>query len=150
MSKKIVAYYRCSTVRQGLSGLGLEAQEVDVATYARQNGCEIIRSYREVETGTKHSLSNRPELRRAVAHARRSGAILVVAKLDRLLRSTVVCSLLKTTGVKFVACDNPHANALTVDILAAVAEDEGRRISRDAFCHPGPSSFSKCRTNGPP
>ncbi len=31
--------------------------------------------------------------------------------------------------VEFVCCDNPHANRLTLHILAAVAEDEARRIS---------------------
>ena len=29
----------------------------------------------------------------------------------------------------FIACDNPHANKLTIHILAAVAEDEAKRIS---------------------
>lgn len=130
MKQKIIAYYRVSTKRQGESGLGLEAQEADVRVFAHRQGCDIVRAYHEVETGTKHSLDNRPELRKAVAHAKRSGAVLVVAKLDRLLRSTVVCNLLKTSGIQFIACDNPHANALTIDILAAVAEDEGRRISQ--------------------
>ena len=130
MKQKIIAYYRVSTKQQGESGLGLEAQEADVRVFAHRHGCDIVRAYHEVETGTKHSLGNRPELRKAVAHAKRSGATLVVAKLDRLLRSTVVCNLLKTSGIQFIACDNPHANALTIDILAAVAEDEGRRISQ--------------------
>ena len=31
--------------------------------------------------------------------------------------------------IEFVCCDNPHANRLTLHILAAVAEDEARRIS---------------------
>lgn len=130
VKQKIIAYYRVSTKRQGESGLGLEAQEADVRVFAHGHSCNIVRAYHEVETGTKHSLGNRPELRKAVAHAKRSGATLVVAKLDRLLRSTVVCNLLKTSGIQFIACDNPHANALTIDILAAVAEDEGRRISQ--------------------
>jgi DNA invertase Pin-like site-specific DNA recombinase len=97
--------------------------------HVASNGCGLIASYTEVETGKKHDLGNRPQLRKAIADAKRSRAILVVAKLDRLIRSTVVCALLKTSGVKFVACDNPHANEVTIDILAAVAEDEVRRIS---------------------
>lgn len=125
----MVAYYRVSTQRQAASGLGIEGQRADVERHAATTGCDIIAEYTETETGKKHSLDNRPELRNAIAHARRSKAVLVVAKLDRLLRSTVVCSMLKTSGVRFVACDNPHANELTVDILCAVAEDEVRRIS---------------------
>jgi DNA invertase Pin-like site-specific DNA recombinase len=32
-------------------------------------------------------------------------------------------------GTPFVCCDNPHATPLTIHILAAVAEDEAKRIS---------------------
>jgi DNA invertase Pin-like site-specific DNA recombinase len=45
------------------------------------------------------------------------------------VRSTVIGAYLKTSGVRFVACDNPYANELTIDILVAVAADEARRIS---------------------
>ncbi|MGZ3509752.1 MAG: recombinase family protein [Vulcanimicrobiaceae bacterium] len=86
-------------------------------------------TYTEVETGKKHNLDKRPGLRKAIAYAKRSRAILVVAKLDRLLRSIAVLSMLQTSGVEFICCDNPHANRLTIQILAAVAEDEARRIS---------------------
>jgi hypothetical protein len=51
----------------------------------------------------------------------------VVAKLDRLARNVAFTSALMESGVDFVACDNPHANRLTIHILAAVAEDEARR-----------------------
>src|SRR5262249_46656292 len=54
---------------------------------------------------------------------------LVVAKLDRLARNVAFTSALMESGVDFLACDNPHANRLTIHILAAVAEDEARRIS---------------------
>jgi len=125
----MVAYYRVSTQKQGQSGLGIEAQKAAVAQYVRQAGCELIGQYTETETGKKHNLDNRPALQKAIAHAKRSKATLVIAKLDRLLRSTVILSDLKKNGTKFVACDNPYANELTIDILAAVAANEVRMVS---------------------
>jgi len=57
---------------------------------------------------------------------RSSGIIM----LDNILaRDVEFLARLMNTGVEFVACDNPHANRLTLHILAAVAEDEARRIS---------------------
>jgi DNA invertase Pin-like site-specific DNA recombinase len=124
--KKLVAYYRVSTKQQGASGLGLEGQMAAVATFARTNGAEIVRAYREVETGKR---SDRPELLKAIAHAKRSRAGLIIAKLDRLARNVALTANLMESGVDFVACDNPHTNRLTIHILAAVAEDEAKRIS---------------------
>jgi DNA invertase Pin-like site-specific DNA recombinase len=126
--RKFVAYFRVSTDRQGKSGLGLEGQRAAVLQHAGGAG-ELIAEYTEIETGKRDSLDNRPELRRALAHARRSQATLVVAKLGRLTRSVAVTSLLHQSNVDFVCCDNPFANRLTIQILAAVAEDEARRIS---------------------
>src|ERR1019366_686358 len=109
MGCKMVAYLRVSRKSQADSGLGIDAQRSTVAAYVASAGCELLAEYVEVETGKKHDdLDNRPELRRAIAHAKRSKAILVVAKLDRLLRSIVICNMLKTSSVQFVACDNPH------------------------------------------
>src|SRR6516162_271646 len=123
---EVIAYYRVSTKRQGESGLGLDGQKAAVEAYARQSGARILASYREVESG---KLAERPELARALAHALRSKATLVVAKLDRLARNVAFLSALMRSGVDFVCCDNPHANKLTIHILAAVAEDEAERIS---------------------
>ena len=123
---QVVSYYRVSTSKQGKSGLGLEGQQAAVEDYAKRNGAQILHSYTEVESGRK---SARPQLQMALAHARRSKATLVVAKLDRLARNVAFLSALMDSGVEFVACDNPHANRLTIHILAAVAEDEARRIS---------------------
>jgi DNA invertase Pin-like site-specific DNA recombinase len=123
---KIIAYFRVSTRKQGDSGLGLEGQEAAVKTFAQQRGGKILGSYTEVESG---KIAERRELNKALAHARRSKAILVVAKLDRLARNVAFLSALMDSGVEFVACDNPHANRLTIHILAAVAEDEALRIS---------------------
>jgi DNA invertase Pin-like site-specific DNA recombinase len=122
-----IAYYRVSTDRQGQSGLGLEAQEDAVHNFAERNDGRIIATYQEVETGKR---KDRPELQKAVAHARRAKATLLVAKLDRLARNVAFTSTLMESGADFLAVDNPHANRLTIHILAAVAEDEAVRISQ--------------------
>lgn len=123
----IIAYKRVSTKGQGESGLGLEAQRAAVEGYARQTGEKVLAWYVEVESG---KLSDRPELARALAHARRSKATLVVAKLDRLARNVTFLATMMDSTVPFIACDNPHANRLTLHILAAVAEAEAVAISQ--------------------
>jgi DNA invertase Pin-like site-specific DNA recombinase len=75
-------------------------------------------------------MANRPELLKAVAHAKRAKAVLVITKLDRLSRSVFVTATLHKAGVEFVACDNPTANRLTIRILAVIAENEARMISQ--------------------
>ena len=124
---QLIAYYRVSTKQQGKSGLGLEAQQNCLEQYAKQHDGRIIAVYREVESGKR---SDRPELTKALAHARRSKATLFVAKLDRLARNVAFLSALMESGVEFVACDNPHANKFTIHILAAVAEHEAEAISQ--------------------
>ncbi len=124
---KIVAYYRVSTKKQGKSGLGLDGQKEAVADYSRRNSCKLLTEYLEVETGKSKS---RPELLKAIAHAKRSKAKLVVAKLDRLARNVAFTSALMESNIDFLACDNPHANKFTIHILAAVAEHEAEQISQ--------------------
>jgi DNA invertase Pin-like site-specific DNA recombinase len=122
----LISYFRVSTRKQERSGLGLEGQKAAVASFAGSNGVRVLAEYTEVETGKR---ADRPELAKAIAQAKRCRATLVVAKLDRLARNVAFTSALMESGVDFVACDNPHANRLTIHILAAVAEDEARRIS---------------------
>lgn len=124
-ARRYVSYYRVSTTRQGESGLGLDAQRAAVTAFVNGHG-ELAGEYTEIESGKR---ADRPQLAKALAHAKRCRATLVIAKLDRLARNVAFVSSLMEAHVDFVACDNPHANRLTVHILAAVAEDEARRIS---------------------
>ena len=120
-----VSYLRVSTQKQGQSGLGLEAQRAAVEAFTRHQGGKIVAEHVEVESGKR---SARPELARAMAAAKKAGATLLIAKLDRLSRDVhFISGLMK--GVDFLAVDQPFANQLTLHILAAVAEDEARRIS---------------------
>jgi DNA invertase Pin-like site-specific DNA recombinase len=125
-NKRFVVYYRVSTKQQGESGLGLDAQRAAAEAYVKQHGGEIIGEYQEVETGKN---CRRPEIMKAILHANRSWATLVITKLDRLARNVWLTSTLMESGIDFVACDNPHATRLTIHILAAVAEEEARLIS---------------------
>lgn len=125
MKKPYIAYYRVSTVRQGQSGLGLDAQRQAVSNFVAGAG-DLLEEFVEVESGKRN---DRPELMAALAACRRLGATLIIAKLDRLARNVAFVSNLMESGVEFVAVDNPHASKLTIHILCAVAEHEREMIS---------------------
>ena len=120
-----IAYLRVSTSKQGQSGLGLEAQEATVARFLR-DGDALLRTYVEVESGKGN---DRPQLSAALAECKRTGATLLVAKLDRLSRNLHFISGLMEAGVSFVACDMPNAREFELHIHAALAQHERSLIS---------------------
>jgi DNA invertase Pin-like site-specific DNA recombinase len=122
---KFVTYLRVSTDRQGASGLGLEAQRAAVQAHIAGRG-DLVAECVEIESGTDNS---RPQLQRALTEAKRKGAMLVIAKLDRLARNVAFVSALLEAGVDIEAADLPHANRFVMHIMAAVAEEEARAIS---------------------
>lgn len=124
---QIISYLRVSTAKQGVSGLGLEAQRAAVGSYAAAGGHRVVAEHLEVESGRK---AVRPELTAALAACRLHRATLVIAKLDRLARNVAFIANLMEAGVEFVACDMPHANRLTLHLLAAIAEHEREMISQ--------------------
>jgi DNA invertase Pin-like site-specific DNA recombinase len=122
-----VSYLRVSTKRQGKSGLGLEAQRAAVTDFLNGRQWKLIKEFVEIESGKR---SARPQLEAALATCRLHGAKLIIAKLDRLSRNAHFLLGLEKAGVDFVAADLPHANRLTVGVMALVAEEEGRAISK--------------------
>ena len=123
---RYVPYYRVSTARQGQSGLGLEAQQAAVRTFVQDPG-QLLTEYVEIESGKKNQ---RPQLLAAIAAARRVGATLLIAKLDRLSRNAGFIFALRDSGVAFVCCDMPDANTLTVGLFAVIAQHERETISK--------------------
>ena len=124
--KQVTSYLRVSTVRQGQSGLGLEAQRAAVEQFCQQHGCELLAEFLEVESGRK---SDRPVLRQALAQAKAKRATLLIAKLDRLARNIHFISGLMESGVEFRACDLPDCSRFILHVMAAVAAQEARAIS---------------------
>jgi len=94
---------------------------------AAERGASLVGRFTEVESRRK---ADRPELTRALHLAKVTRATPVIAKLDRLSRDAVILLTLRDGGVRFVAADMPEANDLTVGIMALVAEQERRTISR--------------------
>lgn len=124
---RFIGYVRVSTDKQGRSGLGLEAQRQAIESYLNGGDWQLLDTFVEVESGSK---SDRPQLRAALEACRRTGARLIIAKLDRLSRNLAFIANLMEAGVGFVAADMPHANEFTVHVLAAVAQHERKMISQ--------------------
>lgn len=122
---KYAIYYRVSTKKQGLSGLGLEAQRTIVENYIKNS--IVIAEFTEIETGKS---ANRPQLNRALECCKLHNATLLVAKLDRLARNLHFITSLQNANIDFVCCDMPTANRLTINIIAAIAENEALLISQ--------------------
>jgi DNA invertase Pin-like site-specific DNA recombinase len=85
-----------------------------------------LQEFVEVESGKNNE---RPQLAAAFEACRLTGARLLIAKLDRLSRDAGFLLGLEKAGVEFVAVDMPHANRLTIGIMAVVADEERRMIS---------------------
>ena len=122
-----IAYYRVSTIKQGQSGLGLEAQQSSVTGYLNSKSGELLAEYTEIQSGKKDE--NRPELQAALRQCRLSGATLLIAKIDRLSRNPAFLINLQDSSTNFVCVDMPEANNFTVGILACMAGYYRQQIS---------------------
>ena len=122
-----VSYLRVSTTRQGIDGLGIEAQRAAVEWLVQDNEGLLLAEYREVESG---KANKRPELDAALTRCRKESATLVVAKLDRLSRNAGFLLSLRDSGVNVVCCDYPEADRFMIGVLALMAERERDMISQ--------------------
>jgi DNA invertase Pin-like site-specific DNA recombinase len=123
----MVGYRRTSTDDQRL---GIEAQDATLNRVAQEHDCELVRVFTEHESGAR---PDRPELDKAIKHARRIKGILVVAKLARLARDSAFLMKLYDGNVPILFADLPEidgsaASRLMVQMMANIAEFERRRI----------------------
>ncbi|MBB4272332.1 recombinase family protein [Rhizobium mongolense] len=127
---RYVVYTRVSTEDQGKSGLGLEAQERDIGIFLEKfSGVpyEIIGRFQDIQSGGNN---DRPELAKALAMVRKTGAELLVAKLDRLSRKvSFISALMDDPKVKLRVAQMPQADKFQLHIYAALAEQERTFIS---------------------
>jgi DNA invertase Pin-like site-specific DNA recombinase len=131
LQKKIVAYHRVSTQKQGKSGLGLEAQRETIARFVKSENLEIIAQYTDVETGKgADALDRRPQLSAAIKVARKAKASICVAKLDRLSRDVCFVSTLMSKKVPFITCElGLDCDPFLLHLYVSLAEKERQLIS---------------------
>lgn len=128
--ERFVAYRRSSTPSQTI---GLEMQQSAIDDYVCRTGAEIINWYQDVGSASPTQArlpKHQPQLVRAIAHARAEKASLLVARLDRLTRSTAVLALLLECGPKLLVVETPSASPFVLQIYAAAAEEYRRQVSR--------------------
>jgi DNA invertase Pin-like site-specific DNA recombinase len=128
--RRYVTYVRVSTKEQGRSGLGLEAQQRDIDLFLQNYSdvpWEVIGAFQDIGSGADNG---RPELQKALDLVRKTGAELLVAKVDRLSRKVShLATLLDDKAVRIRVASMPHADKFSLHIYAALAEQERDFIS---------------------
>lgn len=122
---RYVGYLRVSTERQGKSGLGLSAQRSIIDRFIKPDD-ELLAEFVEVQSGRK---DERVELWKAISHAKRHDAKLVIAKLDRFSRRVSFIAGIMEEGIGLVVAELPNATDFQLHIFAALAQEERRLIS---------------------
>jgi DNA invertase Pin-like site-specific DNA recombinase len=120
--ERFVAYYRVSTNRQGVSGLGLEGQQDAVKHY------NIVKEFTEIASGRK--AKSNPILGEAINYCNNNNCTLLVAKLDRLARNVAFITTLSESGISIKIADMPNAGTLEIGIMATIAQHEAEVISK--------------------
>jgi DNA invertase Pin-like site-specific DNA recombinase len=122
-----IAYYRVSTKSQvGLNNisLGIEAQKTAVRNFVGTSD-QILNEFTEIESGKNNS---RPVLEKAIQQAEKTGATLIIAKLDRLSREVSFLFQLRDRvqkgGVTIKSLDIPDMNTLNLGIYSTISQHE--------------------------
>lgn len=128
MNKKFVSWRRVSTFKQGRSGLGLEAQKEIIRYFVEREKGKLIADYEECYTGKE--LSGCKELHKAIEHAKRENAVLIIAKTDRFRNTIEALQVYDEMGDgNIMFCDLPTSDKFTLTLFFALAEREALIVS---------------------
>jgi len=140
--KKHIVYYR-QWLKQSRSRVELAVQEAETKRFVAFNGGRIVATYTEKENPQAKRPIERPELQRAIEHAIRSEATLVICHLGRLVKNLAVTRALQDSNVDFVCLDARKVHPQTIRMFAATAEDESRKVSERSK-----KAMAACRARG--
>lgn len=106
-ARKFVSWRRCSTQKQGKSGLGLEAQMSIINYFVGEANGNLIADFHEIYTGK--NLHGCVELQKAMEYAKKNDATLVIAKSDRFRNLEQALEVYRLMDGKIYFCDIPMA-----------------------------------------
>lgn len=128
MNNRFVSWRRVSTFKQGRSGLGLEAQKEIIRYFIERDNGELIADYEECYTGKE--LGRCKELRKAMEHAKRERATLIIAKSDRFRNTAEALQIYEEMGDgNIMFCDLPTSDKFSLTLFFALAEREALLVS---------------------
>lgn len=132
---RLVGYVRVSTLKQGASGLGLEAQRESLAQWCAAHGHELLTVTTDVVSGAKtDAMFGREVAIAAVENGVAQG--MLVRALDRVTRDQLdAAQIMKRAsdyGWRLMDCDGADSGdpsqRLVADLRLSVAADERRKI----------------------
>jgi DNA invertase Pin-like site-specific DNA recombinase len=126
--KKACLYTRISSQKQSQSNLGKEAQEAYLKQFVEREGYTIVGWFHDDAISGSIHPENRPAMSSALEKARREGAVIITAKLDRISRSVEHIAQMINKGTPFIVAEHPEADAFTLQLLACFAERERKLI----------------------
>lgn len=134
---RVIGYCRVSTVEQGDTRAGLDAQILAIRLECERRQWELVELVEEVASAKS---MRRPKLKAALRRLEAGEAdALVVAKLDRLSRSTIDFATMleqaERRGFKLVVLDlgvdmTTPAGEMIATVMAALAQWERRMIGQ--------------------
>src|SRR5262245_37216611 len=134
-----LGYIRVSSEEQAGSGLGLEAQRQRIAAYCAMKGLDLAQVFQDPGISGGKPLASRPAGSQLLAAAKKSKALVVVAKLDRLFRSVAdaasVIAEFDKKGIQLVAIaeafdmSSPYGRAMAQ--MASVFAELERAMIRE-------------------
>lgn len=144
--KKFIALYRVSTQKQGVSGLGLEAQRTSVREYISSIGGSLLEEFTEVESGGNKDrisfnknytieglIAKRPVLRQALEQAKNNNACIIVKEASRLTRFPLLMEYIIAQHIQFVAADNPNDSTTILRLRTALSAEELYKVSERTY-----------------
>ncbi len=105
----------------------MQAQAASIAAAVADQGGVVIKEFAEIASGND---DHRPGLEAALKHCRKTGASLIVSKLDRLSRAVaMIATIMRSAEVNFVCCECVGASPLELHMRAAFAQEERQKIA---------------------